>query len=249
MLFEARVESISRFLDDEVRPGGDAAAVKRVRADYDRIARALRKAWPRECRNIRKVLYDAGGKLVSHMQIDRFGVLHDLRECARRLRKRVKVSKKTSARLLLRHRECRFAHTQAVGAAEALLLPFDFDDPVNVELDGRPAPYPVASAPRVAAELSLLNQLMQVDATFALRDLPPFLSAPREQIDRFETQFASKGGDFWAYFGFVLLRNLTRTAMAHNLPVIFMYAPDLDAHDDDDTDAGTGMSTEETRDA
>ena len=111
-------------------------------------------------------------------------------------------------------------HHQALRDRPCYLLPFEFDAPVKVDPGGGEESIPVASAPRVRAELAAVNERLRIDETFAIKKMVDFLDATERDIAVYEKKLGTSEG-FWAKFSYVLLKKLADASVEKKLPVIF----------------------------
>jgi hypothetical protein len=110
-------------------------------------------------------------------------------------------------------------HLQALRDRPCYLAPFEFAAPLRVDPGGGEEPVPVASAPRLRAELAEVNQKLRIDETFAIKKMVDFLDATEADIGIYEKRFGTAEG-FWAKFAYVLLRKLSDASAEKKLPAV-----------------------------
>ena len=110
-------------------------------------------------------------------------------------------------------------HYQVLRDRPCYLVPLDFAQPVKVDPGGGEEPIPVASAPRLKAELAGLNERLRIDETFAIKKMVDFLDATERDIAVYEKKLGTSEG-FWAKFSYVLLKKLADVSVEKKFPAI-----------------------------
>lgn len=110
-------------------------------------------------------------------------------------------------------------HTVMLGLNDSLIVPFDFNVPYEVKVEGRAHKYVVASAPRILKELEVINEYVAVEHTFGVDDFGEFVNWSKAAMQRFE-QKEGVGRRFWAKIALVALRGVVSRAFRAGLPVI-----------------------------
>lgn len=150
---------------------------------------------------------------VSHFQCERFNFLQPLQEFA------CFIDGTTPEEVVEENAWTGSLHILLMGKNDALIVPLDFNMPLNVEVEGRAHPYVVCSGIRMKKELDGLNEYVAVEETLGINDFGPFVSIARDAMSRFE-QIEGVGRRFWAKWGVMALRGAVDRSIKSNVPVI-----------------------------
>lgn len=150
---------------------------------------------------------------ISHFQCERAGFLQPLQEFA------CFVDSTTIEDVNEAGAWTASRHIVALGAADALVVPFDLDVPLTVDVPGRSFPYRICSAPRINRELEALDEYVAIEHTMGVRQFDAFVMLSAAAMERFERR-EGVGRRFWAKWGVAALRGLVMRAIAAELPVI-----------------------------
>lgn len=150
---------------------------------------------------------------VSHFQCERFNFLQPLQEFA------CFIDGTTPEEVIEENAWTGSLHIVLMGQNDTLIVPVDFNVPLEVEVEGRPHPYVICSGPRMKKELDTLNEYVAVEHTLGIDDFGPFVSISRQAMSKFE-QAEGVGRRFWAKWGVMALRGAVERSMRAGVPAV-----------------------------
>jgi hypothetical protein len=148
---------------------------------------------------------------VSHFRCDRFNFLLPLQQFA------AFVDDTTPEDVIEQGATTTSGHVILLGQSDCLIVPVDFEHPVEVAVEGRPFVYMVCSAMRIKHELDLLDEYFAVERTMGLRQFDAFVHISGAAMERFEKQ-EGVGRRFWAKWGVLALRGIVERSIAAGVP-------------------------------
>lgn len=215
MHFDVRVLPITSYLD-ALKAELPKKEYKAFKDKVDVVVKQLIKRWPTKADEVKHRLLDPKGEMVGNIVIDRFAPLQELREFARDLGQRLIAETGMPAE------PPPFAHLLNTADTDGMLIPIKFKTPMSLTIPGRQYPFQLGSILNLRDELDMLNQHLHVERTFKLHNLPPFVKATAEQMEKMEVDY-HLDDRFWIKFAFVVLRSLNTKAIEHKCPMIFHY--------------------------
>lgn len=211
MKFDARVSGTVTHLANAKKHLDKPLA--QVEADKLKAAESklLEKLPPAMKRGI-KDLFKSKAPTVGHIRCDRFTFLEPLREYA------CFLDGTTPEEVIEENAWTQCLHLVLMGNNDTLIVPFEFNIPYSLQVEGRSWPVSLCSAVNMKAELDHLDQFVAVEHTLGVTKFPNFIEFSDEQMNEYERS-QGVGRRFWAKFGVAVMRTLIDLSLNQRLPV------------------------------
>lgn len=109
-------------------------------------------------------------------------------------------------------------HIVLMGQNDSIIVPFDFEVPLEAHVEGRAHPYVLCSGLRMKTELDKVDEYVAVEHTLGVREFGAFVDIKRQDMSKFEKQ-EGVGRRFWAKWGVAALRGLVERSNRAGVPV------------------------------
>lgn len=211
MKFDARVQGIPNHLAD-ARKYLQRADLQMETAKFAAAEAELAAKLPRQKETV-AAFFHRRHECVAHFLAERFTFMRPLHEFA------CFINGTTVEEVAQENSWIDALHTVLMGANDSLVVPFDFQVPLNVKVPDRKHPFAVCSGPRIVKELNALDEYVAIEQTLGIRQFDAFVSISNHDMERYE-KHQGVGRRFWAKWGVAALRGLVSRAMEKGLPVI-----------------------------
>lgn len=149
---------------------------------------------------------------VAHFSCERFNFLQPLQEFA------CFVDGTTPEEVIEENAWTASLNIVLMGQNDALVVPFDFPVPLNVDVEGRAHPYVICSGIRMQKELDGLDEYVAVEHTIGVKKFGSFVKLSRQDMSKFEKE-EGVGRRFWAKWGVAALRTVVENSNRSGVPV------------------------------